>query len=662
MQIKEVNYDIQMSGKFSTQSFGLEINAKAFDILVNKIYTDKIGAIVRELSANAYDSHIDAGKADVPFEIHLPNAMEQYFYIRDYGTGISEEKIYDVYTKVFKSDKTGSNDFVGCMGLGSKTPFCYTDQFTIISYWNGVQYVYLAHKDKRGIPSISASTDNGTPTTEPNGLKVSFAVKDRYDYDQFKNKVHDFLRYYAVKPRIIGQEVSFKLDSVLFENEKFRIYPRDYHSDNNVLMGNIPYKLPFSMSSTGILFKLPIGSIEIEASRESIEDVEHNRKIIGEFNHEVGLILSKLKDEIIADKKSRVDCNWNLHQGLQSTYAVFGSNNSSKRYDIPTFVKLCNSWNPRSKVRQWSITPDFICNLNDIPSGGKYLFIRHPKDVMIKKRQFEWIEDNFFSLTIIAFTDDVEQQVINHFEILPQHVFDITAIPFNPLTPRVKSGPSTIIGWKKFLGHGTYDNHCWMNDTKFDVTKDVLCCRKGDKILIGETEYSPVDITKFLQTICNKEVIYGLNILDYKKYKSANKFIDFESWIKTKIIDYITTNKDKFTNVITYHNLGWDDKKVYSFLLDAKSWIPKQICKKINCDSFIQIDSGRDSSEQYTRLSNFAKKLDANFEISLNSSVIEGIKTYNEKYRIIELVENEPDHREEFFKLLLGREKDVASN
>lgn len=665
MKIAETQYDIQIQGKFSTQSFGLEINAKAFDILVNKIYTDKIGAIVRELSANAYDSHIDAGLSDKPFDIHIPNAMEQYFYIRDYGTGISEEKMYDVYTKVFKSDKTNSNDFVGCMGLGSKTPFCYTDQFTIISYYNGMQYVYLAHKDARGIPSISASTDNGTPTTEPNGLKVSFAVKDRYDYESFKTKVQDLLRYYVVKPTILGQKVEFKLDPVLFENDKFRIYPRNtgynHHFTTKVLMGNIPYKVPFSASLDGVVYKFPIGSIEIEASRESIEDVAHNKALIGKLSSEASAILAKLKEEIIADKKSKIDCNWNLHQGLQSTYAIFGSNNSTKRYDIPSYVKLYNSWNPRSKVRQWSITPDAIANINDIPAGGKYLFIKHPKDTLIKKRQFEWIDDNFPSSMIIAFDESVEQQVITHFEILASHIFDISSIPFNPLTPRVKSGPTTIVGWKRLVGHESYDNHCWIDDTKFDVTKDILCCRKGDKILLNGVEYSPTDITKFLRTIGNKDIIYGLNILYYKKYKSTNQFIDFESWIKTKIIDYITANKSDFINVMTYESLDWDSKKTYSFILESKSWIPKPICKEINCDSFIELPYRRNEDNRHKKLCEFAKKLDQKFEISLNSGVIDGIKVYEEKYKLIELVQNEPEHREEFFKLFLGA-KNVTSN
>lgn len=659
MKVNEVNYDIQMQGDFSTKSFGLEINAKAFDILVNKIYTDKIGAIVRELSANAYDSHIDAGNADKPFDIHLPNSMEQYFYIRDYGTGISESKMYDVYTKVFKSDKTGSNDFVGCMGLGSKTPFCYTDQFTIISYYNGVQYVYLAHKDARGIPSVSSSKDNGTKTDEPNGLKVIFTVKDRYDYDTFKTKVHDFLRYYVVKPTILGQKIDFKLDSVLFENDKFRIYPFDgVQHTSIVLMGNIPYKIPFSLSTNNIVYKVPIGSIEIEASRESIEDVQHNRDLINSSGVEALKIINKIKDEIIADKKSKVDCQWNLHQSLHNILSVFGSNSRGKTYDIPQYIKQYHSYNPRAKYRGWSIYPDAIININDIQAGGKFIFVKHPKDTLLKKRQFDWIDDNFPSSTVITFDETVEQQVITHLEILSSHIYDISQIPFNPLTPRVKSGPSTIVGWKRLVGHGTYDNHCWIDDTKFDISKDVLCCRKADKVLLSGVEYSPVDITNFLHTIGNKDTIFGLNILEYKRYKLTNQFIDFESWIKTKIIDFINLNKEQVINVMTYHSLNWESKKTYNFLLEAKSWIPKKVCKKINCDNFKAIISDRGVEERYSRLCKFAKEIDKNFQISLNSEVIEGIKIYNEKYRIIELVENEPDHRKEFFKLLLEGRKD----
>ena len=75
-------------------SFSIKASPIAFDILSNKLYSDPILAIVRELLCNAYDSHVVAGTTDIPIDITFPNNLENTFTIRDYGTGLSKESIY----------------------------------------------------------------------------------------------------------------------------------------------------------------------------------------------------------------------------------------------------------------------------------------------------------------------------------------------------------------------------------------------------------------------------------------------------------------------------------------------------------------------------------------------------------------------------------------
>ena len=67
--------------------FKIKASAKAFSILSSGLYANKIRAIIRELSCNAVDSHAAAGKSDTPFDVHLPNTLEPWFSIRDYGPG-----------------------------------------------------------------------------------------------------------------------------------------------------------------------------------------------------------------------------------------------------------------------------------------------------------------------------------------------------------------------------------------------------------------------------------------------------------------------------------------------------------------------------------------------------------------------------------------------
>ena len=73
-----------LSNVTEVSSFKVKQSAAAFKILSNSLYANKVRAIVRELSANAWDSHNAAGKADVPIEVHLPSFLEPWFYVKDW--------------------------------------------------------------------------------------------------------------------------------------------------------------------------------------------------------------------------------------------------------------------------------------------------------------------------------------------------------------------------------------------------------------------------------------------------------------------------------------------------------------------------------------------------------------------------------------------------
>src|SRR5690606_13699946 len=104
-------------------------------------------------------------------------------------------------------DKKTSNDYTGCLGLGSKCPFAYTDHFTVTSYWNGQKRMYNAHLSN-GFPAMTIfSDDNGNPivyeTDEPNGLEVSIAVKAS-DFEEFANTAKKLYVFFKMPLEIIG--------------------------------------------------------------------------------------------------------------------------------------------------------------------------------------------------------------------------------------------------------------------------------------------------------------------------------------------------------------------------------------------------------------------------------------------------------------------------
>ena len=271
--------------------FSISVSPKIFDILSNSLYSDKIGSIVRELCSNCYDSHVMAGKASKPFEIVLPSKgvyeLDPVVVFRDFGTGISENDIYGIYTSYGVSNKTTSNDVIGSWGLGAKSPFAYTKQFTIISSHDGIKSTYLAFIDEEGYPAITKVSDELVETS--NGFQVHIPVKEQ-DIGAFVTAIYTQLEYFDPFPIIRNLPEKMpepKKPKVLFEGTNWKVYDNNTFvgEDLHVVVGNISYGcyLSETMFPSNICkfvglfkrnlleFRFNIGDLELSASRESLQ-------------------------------------------------------------------------------------------------------------------------------------------------------------------------------------------------------------------------------------------------------------------------------------------------------------------------------------------------------------------------------------------------------
>ena len=83
--------------KTMSVELGLGDTKKAIELLYSQ-YRNPIRTCVQELVSNAFDAMQDAGKADRPIKIQLPNAVNEfYFSVRDFGNSMDEETIKNVY-------------------------------------------------------------------------------------------------------------------------------------------------------------------------------------------------------------------------------------------------------------------------------------------------------------------------------------------------------------------------------------------------------------------------------------------------------------------------------------------------------------------------------------------------------------------------------------
>ena len=327
MKLAQDNFPIQVSGaEAGTSDFKIAFNAKAFRVLSDTLYNDKIGSVVRETATNAVDSHIMASKADVPFEIHLPDAFEPWFSIKDEGIGLSKQAVHEIYTTYFMSTKDQSNECTGMLGLGSKVSFSYTDQFTIESNFDGVKTIYSAFINASGIPNIAEMFSEATD--DPTGVEIKISVKQG-DYTKFANAVKEQLKFFKVKPNVINVPYAFEFDKE-FDGESLAVADgfKLVKSPNHVrtwyiVQGNVGYPLDVNrlanctaeaasfvnrlVSIGSFYIECPIGSIGVTASRESVEYTDATIKAI-----ETRLLAIREELLVNAEKDLKGLNNWEI--------------------------------------------------------------------------------------------------------------------------------------------------------------------------------------------------------------------------------------------------------------------------------------------------------------------------------------------------------------
>jgi hypothetical protein len=308
--------------------FRIRNSSKAFSILSSGLYANKIRAIIRELSCNAVDSHAAAGKKDTPFDVHLPSALEPWFSIRDYGTGLTHDQVTNIYTTYFESTKTNSNDFIGALGLGSKSPFSYTDNFTVTAVRDGRKGIYTAFINDQGVPSIALMSEQAL-TDEPTGVEVRFAVENSQDFSKFRHEAQHVYRYFSLRPVISSPSFQFEVPEYLVMHIIPGVHQLKDSRGAYAIMGNIAYPIdvPNADQALGLLASLVqnhglvmhfnIGELDFQASREGLSYIpETIQAIKSKLEKVVAALEVKLTEEADA-----ITNEWERALFLDSRYA-----------------------------------------------------------------------------------------------------------------------------------------------------------------------------------------------------------------------------------------------------------------------------------------------------------------------------------------------------
>jgi hypothetical protein len=303
---------LHTGGLQEKSGFKIAATAHMQQILSDGMYSDKIRAVIREVSCNALDAHTKVGNT-APIQVNLPTMLSPEFMVKDYGPGLSHEAVMELYTTYGHSDKGSSNELIGGLGLGSKSPFAYTDQFVIESRYQGKLRIYSCYKDEEGMMQIALLATN--ETDEANGLTIKVSVKHS-DISTFKDKAQVVYKFFPIKPKInltmlFEEEALMKGDGWSLFSHSSSGYRNSYSA--HVQMGAVAYPIESSNFEEGVLtetnrsvinnnfiLQLPIGSVQIAASREALSYTKATQKVI--IN-----ALDKVAIEIVQTVQKEID-------------------------------------------------------------------------------------------------------------------------------------------------------------------------------------------------------------------------------------------------------------------------------------------------------------------------------------------------------------------
>ena len=353
MIVTQSKANVITQGVQGAVSFGIKQDGLAhiFNVLRNQLYSNKTLAVLREYSCNAIDAHTEAGHSR-PIEVTLPSRLSLELKIRDYGSGLSETDIQEIYAFYGESTKRKSNSLIGQLGLGSKSAFAYGDNFVINSFLDGIKTTYNAYIDPSQIGQIaklaSASTNEG------NGVEIVIPIKPA-DCETFVNVARSLFHHFKVKPIVKGvADFQYEEDKVLYSGKGWKMISGDRYSAKSLaIMGNIAYEVSASslkldentendstierlLANCTIHLETEIGDLDIAASREGLQYTE---KTIASLKAR----LLAMRDELVANVNTALkgaNSLWSfkkmlgeMHDMTSPYYVVCNAMKGKKSYD-----------------------------------------------------------------------------------------------------------------------------------------------------------------------------------------------------------------------------------------------------------------------------------------------------------------------------------------
>jgi hypothetical protein len=554
--IESHNRNVVISG-LATTKMQVEVDAQTIKNLIAN-YSKPHESCIRELCVNAYEAHYLAGKADEPFHLHVPTKLEPWVSVQDFGIGMSENEIKELYSVIGKSSKRDTNDLAGAFGVGSKAAYAITNMFTIQSTYNGKRFSYICHLDSQGIPCLSEAPENGIDTDDPNGFLVKFDVPSG-EYRQFIEGIKPALAHFKTKPTISGTIVEWDKKEVAIEGTDYKVFKAAGSSNHyssyrprtqTVIMGQIGY--PVDLYDTGVRsfpsysFQLtvPIGSVDINSSRETLQYTDRTKKAIKERFRLMQKDIESKVDGLIDGEP----CAWDKGVKSKDFNRLFST---AVRYPPVFGGKTIQKY----RVFVPSNDPLPLVEIKKLEHGGVRFVLDDLKRGTITLSRALCKEHG----ATVIIPEDGKKNALAEFGILDSHLIKASSLPKNVVV-RTSSGKSTEKIQILQRGQYTRISHAWKDSTVATIKPVGLYCDLSSYKTIFQTkELKPTDLNLMLEFLEGYNVhiptVYGIK----KGATPEPGWKPLDAWLynkcKSKLQEYVNDINTVSVNMTEFNRL-----------------------------------------------------------------------------------------------------------
>lgn len=254
------------------------------ETLAANLYANPL-SFAREIPSNAIDAVNRAGKGQVVVSLNkISGSSSHIFSVKDTGTGMNPQEFIR-FISFGASDKKNKAGELGYWGLGSKSPFAYTNTFLVVTIKDGVKYTYSLTKGTEGYQYTPPTEET---TTDENGTTVFINILDK-DVSALVDNMEKELRYMeglifqSNLNNFWGDKVTNLNNSKVFKFKNFQF--NESETEPVFLLNGVRYRIDWSHFGQKIDVPLGInipmdGTVFPTPSREGLKYTTESIQIL----------------------------------------------------------------------------------------------------------------------------------------------------------------------------------------------------------------------------------------------------------------------------------------------------------------------------------------------------------------------------------------------